>query len=91
MEYSALLFGKNESIDLFLEDKDCLQIIQCLKSDEMIDLKPEKKMMFVRMSDKPYVALLMGLKAVSQENVLVIKKEMEISLLQKEVFFFPLL
>ena len=83
MEYSALLFGKNESIDLFLEDKDCLQIVQCLNADEMKDSKPEKKVMFVRMSDKLYVALLIGLKAVSQENVLVIKEKMEVTLLQK--------
>ena len=70
MEYSALVFDDCkevedtydkllETIDLFANDENCTQIVVSCKS--VWTLRP----------DKPYVALLNGLKAVKQENVVV--------------------
>lgn len=80
MEYTALIFGENriedikKVIPLFVEDEDCKQIVLSCFPDSLLELTmaPFPKTMFVRMSPKPYVAMLNGLKAVSQENVLVV-------------------
>lgn len=77
MKYSALVFGKNASIAYFDQDNDCQQIIQCLSMEELENFMPENNRMYVRLSDKPYVSLLNGLKAVKEENVVVLKKEMK--------------
>ncbi|MDD7281342.1 MAG: hypothetical protein PUH10_05045, partial [Erysipelotrichaceae bacterium] len=69
MKYSALVFGKNASIAYFDQDNDCQQIIQCLSMEELENFMPENNRMYVRLSDKPYVSLLNGLKAVKEENV----------------------
>ena len=94
MEYSALLFKKIDSIDLFIKDEDCKQIVLCCTGDELLEfsMHPFPKTMLVKKSDKPYVALLSGLKAVSQENVLVVRDEVKqenIDLVKKELAEYP--
>ncbi|MGN1276613.1 MAG: hypothetical protein ACI4UK_06460 [Floccifex sp.] len=92
MEYSALLFGKNPSIQLFLEDDECKQIVQCLSEEELSKVVPCAKTIFVKMSNKPYVTLLSGLKAVFEENVLVIYSEISLDILKQvkeELSLYP--
>ena len=84
MEYSALVFDDCkevedtydkllETIDLFAKDPDCTQIVVSCKSVWTLRLasSPRNKVMLVQRPDKPYVALLNGLKAVKQDNVVV--------------------
>ena len=84
MEYSALVFDDCkevedtydkllETIDLFANDENCTQIVVSCKSVWTLRLasSPKNKVMLVQRPDKPYVALLNGLKAVKQENVVV--------------------
>ena len=84
MEYSALIFDDcmdaedsyehlETTVDLFVRDPRCRQIVVSCSAEWLLQLaqKPRPKMMLVQMSSTPYVALLNGLKAVSQENVVV--------------------
>ncbi len=84
MEYSALIFDDCQDqqdtyekllslIELFAKDERCTQIVVSCKSEWVLKLAtcPKNKMMLVQKSDKPYVALLTGLKAVLHENVIV--------------------
>ena len=84
MEYSALVFDDCKevedtydkllaTIDLFANDENCTQIVVSCKSVWTLRLasSPKNKVMLVQRPDKPYVALLNGLKAVKQENVVV--------------------
>ena len=76
MEYSALVFDDCkevedtydkllETIDLFAQDENCTQIVVSCKSVWTLRLasSPKNKVMLVQRPDKPYVALLNGLKA----------------------------
>ena len=84
MEYTALIFDdcKDETdsyenlidtINIYKNDSACKQIVVSCKSDRLLKLalSPMPKVLLVQMANKPYVALLNGLKAVSMENVLV--------------------
>lgn len=83
MEYSALIFETSsdekswnrlqEDITLFSKDEDCRQIVICAHEEWMLALAKEfqPKTMLVTLSSKMYVALLNGLKAVQEENVIV--------------------
>ncbi|MDB7984861.1 hypothetical protein [Faecalicoccus pleomorphus] len=85
MEYSALIFDDcmdetdsyenlEASVQVFQEDDRCRQIVVSCSTEWLLKLaqRPSPKMMMVQMADTPYVALLNGLKAVSQENVVVV-------------------
>lgn len=85
MEYSALIFDDcmdetdsyenlEASVQVFQKDDRCRQIVVSCSTDWLLKLaqRPSPKMMMVQMADTPYVALLNGLKAVSQENVVVV-------------------
>lgn len=80
MEYSALVFDDCkevedtydkllETIDLFANDENCTQIVVSCKSVWTLRLasSPKNKVMLVQRPDKPYVALLNGLKAVTRK------------------------
>jgi hypothetical protein len=84
MEYSALIFDDCldeqdtyekmlQLIHMFSQDSRCRQVVVSCKSEWVLKLAtcPKNKMMLVQKSDKPYVALLNGLKAVLHENVIV--------------------
>lgn len=84
MEYSALVFDDCnevedtydmllETIDLFANDENCTQIVVSCKSVWTLRLAtaPKNKVMLVQRPNRPYVALLNGLKAIKQENVVV--------------------
>lgn len=84
MEYSALIFDDcmdetdsyenlEASVQVFQKDDRCRQIVVSCSTEWLLKLaqRPSPKMM-VQMADTPYVALLNGLKAVSQENVVVV-------------------
>lgn len=83
MKYSALIFETQinekawnrllENIALFQQDEACKQIVICVNEDWMLDLAKDyqPKTMLVNLSNKMYVALLNGLKAVQEENVIV--------------------
>lgn len=85
MEYSALIFDDcmdetdsyenlEASVQIFQKDHRCRQIVVSCSTEWLLKLaqKPSPKMMMVQMADAPYVALLNGLKAISQENVVVV-------------------
>lgn len=85
MEYSALIFDDcmdetdsyenlEASVQVFQKDDRCRQIVVSCSTDWLLKLaqSPSPKMMMVQMADTPYIALLNGLKAVSQENVVVV-------------------
>lgn len=85
MEYSALIFDDcmdetdsyenlEASAQVFQKDDRCRQIVVSCSTDWLLKLaqRPSPKMMMVQMADTPYIALLNGLKAVSQENVVVV-------------------
>lgn len=85
MEYSALIFDDcmdetdsyenlEASVQVFQKDDRCRQIVVSCSTEWLLKLaqRPSPKMMMVQMTDTPYVALLNGLKAVSQENVVVV-------------------
>ncbi len=85
LHYSALIFDscqdENDSfenlkhdIDLFNQDPNCTQIIvNCLSEWQLkLALSPQLKTMLVQMATHPYVALVNGLKAVTEENVMVV-------------------
>lgn len=85
MEYSALIFDDcmdetdsyenlEASAQVFQKDDRCRQIVVSCSTDWLLKLaqSPSPKMMMVQMADTPYIALLNGLKAVSQENVVVV-------------------
>lgn len=85
MEYSALIFDDcmdetdsyenlEASVQVFQKDDRCRQIVISCSTDWLLKLaqRPSPKMMMVQMADTPYIALLNGLKAVSQENVVVV-------------------
>ena len=85
MEYSALIFDDcmdetdsyenlEASVQVFQKDDRCRQIAVSCSTEWLLKLaqRPSPKMMMVQMADTPYVALLNGLKAVSQENVVVV-------------------
>lgn len=85
MEYSALIFDDcmdetdsyenlEASVQVFQKDDRCRQIVVSCSTEWLLKLaqRPSPKMMMVQMADTPYVALLNGLKAVSQENVVVV-------------------
>lgn len=85
MEYSALIFDDcmdetdsyenlEASVQVFQKDDRCRQIVVSCSTEWLLKLaqRPSPKMMMVQMADAPYVALLNGLKAVSQENVVVV-------------------
>ena len=85
MEYSALIFDDcmdetdsyenlEASVQVFQKDDRCRQIVVSCSTDWLLKLaqRPSPKMMMVQMADTPYIALLNGLKAVSQENVVVV-------------------
>lgn len=85
MEYSALIFDDcmdetdsyenlEASVQVFQKDDRCRQIVVSCSTDWLLKLaqRPSPKMMMVQMADTPYVALLNGLKAVPQENVVVV-------------------
>lgn len=84
MEYSALIFDDcmdtsdsyenlEKTIEVFSKDQNCKQVVVSCSNEWMLKLAacPKNKVMLVKMSDKPYVALLNGLKAVVYENVVV--------------------
>lgn len=84
MEYTALIFDDCKevqdsydnlvkTIQVYKNDPNCKQVVVSCKIQWLLKLahSPIKKVLLVQMSDKPYVALLNGLKAVTQENVLV--------------------
>lgn len=83
MKYSALIFETQtnekawnrllENIALFQQDEACKQIVICVSQDWMLNLAKDyqPKTMLVNLSNKMYVALLNGLKAVQEENVIV--------------------
>lgn len=62
------------SVQVFQKDDRCRQIVVSCSTEWLLKLaqRPSPKMMMVQMADTPYVALLNGLKAVSQENVVVV-------------------
>ena len=85
MAYSALIFDDcmdetdsyenlEASVQVFQKDDRCRQIVVSCSTEWLLKLaqRPSPKMMMVQMADTPYVALLNGLKAVSQENVVVV-------------------
>lgn len=85
MEYSALIFDDcmdetdsyenlETAVEVFQQDERCKQIVVSCTTDWLLKLarNPSPKMMMVQMASAPYVALLNGLKAVSQENVIVV-------------------
>lgn len=85
MEYSALIFDDctdaedsfehlETAADLFVRDLRCRQIVVSCSTEWLLQLaqKPRSKMMLVQMSSAPYIALLNGLKAITQENVVVV-------------------
>ena len=80
MEYSALIFENSDiekikkTTKIFIEDEDCKQIVVCCSPDLIVELalSPMPKTMLVKISNKPYIDMLNGLKAIKQENVLVV-------------------
>lgn len=85
MKYTALIYDDckdiedsyihlKQAMDVFLDDDECQQIVVSCKDEWLCRLaqSPLPKMMLVKMAGSPYVALLNGLKAVYQENVIVI-------------------
>ncbi|MCF0107055.1 MAG: hypothetical protein HUJ53_09850 [Holdemanella sp.] len=92
MEYTALIYDTEHYDDiafdrmkkacsLFIEDADCKEIVISANKEWIVKLatNPIPKSMYVQMSNKPYVSLLNGLKAVTQENVLVIGLSKELT------------
>lgn len=84
MKYSALIYDDctdatdsfehlEKNAQLFREDDRCKQIVVSCPSDWLIQLsqQPMNKTMLVQMATTPYMALLNGLKAIVQENVVV--------------------
>ena len=93
MKYSALIFNKIDT-NLFVEDMDCLQIVMCCDQEDILEfsMHPIPKTMVVKKSKALYIALLNGLKAISQENVFVINESVskeEIETLKKELSAYP--
>ena len=85
MEYSALIFDdcmdetdSYENLEnatrIFQKEEDCKQIVVSCTTEWLLELSkhPLAKMLLVQMSSTPYVALLNGLKAITQENVVVV-------------------
>lgn len=85
MKYSVLIHESklsNENMDIlhkvapiFVEDEKCTQIVIGCDSDSImkLSLNPIQKSMFVPMERFNYMTLFRGLKAVKEENVLVIR------------------
>ena len=85
MKYTALIYDDckdiedsyehlKKAMEIFTEDDECQQIVVSCKDEWLCQLaqNPISKMMLVKMAGSPYVALLNGLKAVYQENVIVV-------------------
>ncbi len=84
MPYSALIFETKQTsenvstlehaLQIFQDDVHCSQIVISCQEEWLLKLisKPGLKTTYVPMAKSPYVALLNGLKAVTQENVLVV-------------------
>lgn len=84
MTYSALIIETSLSenvftnfgswMNLFIHDARCKQIVVSCKSEQMLELTkhPHPKTIYVSMLDDVYASLVHGLKAVSQDDVLVI-------------------
>lgn len=83
--YSALIFDPHQNepnafphlqnaIQLFNKDDRCAQIVLSCKSDWLLSLsyEPFKKTTMVQMASHPYVSMVSALKAISEENVLIV-------------------
>ena len=107
MEYSALIFDdcmdetdSYENLEnatrIFQKEENCKQIVVSCTTEWLLELSkhPLAKMLLVQMSSTPYVALLNGLKAITQENVVVVglsrclKKE-DVTSILKELESYP--
>ena len=83
MDYSALITERDsldsykKIIQLLIEDVDCKQVVVICSEELLVQLivAPMPKVLYVKKSKHIYMTLLNGLKAVSQENVLVIGKD----------------
>ena len=91
MEYTALIYDTDykdetayenmlKACSFFSKDTNCKQIVVSACQDWILQLTqhPLPKAMYVQMASKPYVDMLNGLKAVSQDTVLVIGLSKEI-------------
>ncbi|GJM56650.1 hypothetical protein [uncultured Dubosiella sp.] len=101
--YSALIFDlhQNETnsldnlktdIRLFAQDPDCSQIVVSCLSDLQLTLalSPQPKTTLVKMAKHPYVSLVNGLKAVTEENVLIVGLSKPVRIEQKSAILHAL-
>lgn len=80
MKYSVLYFSNQNiqnSLEHFKNDENCVQIVVSAKPEQLLKLaqKPMKKVQFVSQSGKAYVDLFNGLKAISQDNVILVQSD----------------
>lgn len=80
MKYSVLYFSNQaiqKSVSYFEQDPNCVQIVVSTSPEAILKMaqKPVKKMQFVSQSGKAYVDLFNGLKAISQENVILVQSD----------------
>ena len=75
MKYSVLYFSQTKMHPYFETDENCVQIV--ISTDDVVSLAqhPHKKTLLVSQTGKPYYDLFNGLKAVSQENVILVESE----------------
>lgn len=107
MKYTALVYDDckdledsfshlKKAMDVFVEDDECQQIVVSCKDEWLRQLaqSPMPKMMLVKMAESPYVALLNGLKAVYQENVIVVGlsslcNKVQVRIVKRELAQYP--
>ena len=92
MNYSLLIYEPvlddykkqrlDEELSMFVQDERCTQIVVGCTSDWILKLSthPTPKTMWVQMPKTNYSSLLTGLKAISEEMVLVIHLEQNLSM-----------
>ena len=74
MNYSLLIYQSNPvSIDAFLDDSRCKEIIQLCTTEELMtnSVHPQSKTLYVPTQDTLYTSIFNGLKGVTQEYVIV--------------------
>ena len=84
MKYSVLYFSQNQMHSYFENDENCVQIVASTDDATTLVQHPYKKMLIVLQTGKAYSDLFNGLKAVSQENVLIVEsKDVDEEAIQK--------
>ena len=75
MKYSVLYFSHTNLHPYFEKDENCVQIV--MSSEDIVSLakNPHKKVQLVSQTGKIYYDLFNALKAVSQENVILVEAD----------------